>query len=208
MLTAREITTFCDDLQPPGADPYVPGQKPSTDFAVVPYDPAWPAAYEVIAARLKKALGDAALRIEHVGSTAVPGLEAKPVIDVDLTVADNHDEDAYVPALERLGFTLLIRGYWWYGHRLLIHQNPRANVHIWAPNCPEAARHLIFRDWLREHPGERQRYVDAKHAAAEQIHSRHGTTNDYNAHKQAAIREIYARAFTALGLAHEDGPSS
>lgn len=136
MLTANDITTFCDDMAPPGADPYVPGQAPSTDFAIVSYDPAWAAAYERLAALIRAALGDGALELAHVGSTAVPGLAAKPVIDVDLTVADNHDESAYVPALERHGFTLLLREPWWYGHRMLQHQDPRANLHIWSADCP------------------------------------------------------------------------
>jgi GrpB-like predicted nucleotidyltransferase (UPF0157 family) len=73
-------------------------------------------------------------------------------------------------------------------------------VHVWSPDCPEAARHLIFRDWLRARTDEQQRYVDAKRAAAEHTHATGGDSNDYNFHKQAAIREIYARAFAALGL--------
>lgn len=197
---AREITTFCDDQAPPGANPYVPGQAPSRDFDLVPYDRSWPEDYERVATLVRAALGDAVLNLAHVGSTSVPGLDAKPVIDIDLTVADNHDEPAYVAALEEHGFTLLLREPWWYGHRLLQHEEPRANLHIWAPDCPEAARHLIFRDWLRSHPDDRRRYQTAKHAAAGQIHAVGGTTNDYNAHKQTVIREIYSRAFTALGL--------
>jgi GrpB-like predicted nucleotidyltransferase (UPF0157 family) len=200
MLTAKDITTFSDNLAPPGADPYVPGQAPSRDFGLVPYDPSWPKDYERLAALIRAALGDTALELDHVGSTAVPSLAAKRVIDIDLTVADNDDEPAYVPALEQYGFTLIIREYWWYGHRLLSHPEPRANVHIWSPDCPEAARHLIFRDWLRAHPDEQQRYVEAKRAAAEHTHATGGHSNDYNACKQVVIREIYGRAFAALGL--------
>jgi GrpB-like predicted nucleotidyltransferase (UPF0157 family) len=200
MLSANDITTFCDDLAPPGAEPYLPGREPSTDVSVVAHDPSWPAAYDRVEALISTALGRKALAITHVGSTSVPGLDAKPIIDVDLTVADNNDEDSYVPLLERHGFTLLLREYWWYGHRLLTHSEPRANVHIWSPDCPEAARHLIFRDWLRAHPEDRARYLDAKRAAATDTRSAGGTTNDYNAHKQAVIREIYARAFAAQGL--------
>jgi GrpB-like predicted nucleotidyltransferase (UPF0157 family) len=200
MLTAKDITTFSDDLAPPGANPYVPGQAPTTDFDVVAYDPAWPAAYAAVKARVQASLGEKALDIEHVGSTSVPGLDAKPVIDVDLTVADSGDEQAYVPALEQHGFTLLRREPWWYGHRLLQHREPHANVHVWSHECPEATRHLIFRDWLRAHPDDRARYLEAKHAAVEEIRSTGGDTNDYNSHKQAVIREIYRRAFTALGL--------
>jgi len=200
MLTAADITTFSDDQAPPGVNPYLPGQAPTTDFAIVSYDPDWPATYELVAARVRDALGDTALNLAHVGSTSVPGLDAKPVIDVDLTVADNHDESSYVPLLEQHSFTLLLREPWWYGHRLLQQQEPRANLHIWSPDCPEAARHLIFRDWLRAHPDEQQRYVDAKRAAAQHTHASGGHSNDYNSRKQAVIREIYGRAFTALGL--------
>jgi GrpB-like predicted nucleotidyltransferase (UPF0157 family) len=200
MLSATDITTFCDDLAPPGVSPYVPGQAPSTTVGLVPYDPAWPAAYEQVAARIRVALGDTALELAHVGSTSVPGLDAKPVIDIDLTVADNHDEAAYVPKLESHGFTLVIREYWWYGHRLLRHDEPRANVHVWSPDCPEAARHVIFRDWLRSHPEDREAYQRAKHDAARHVTADGGHVNDYNAHKQAVLREIYGRAFTALGL--------
>jgi GrpB-like predicted nucleotidyltransferase (UPF0157 family) len=114
--------------------------------------------------------------------------------------AHSGDEQTYIPVLEQHGFSHLLREPWWYGHRLLQHPDPRANVHVWSPECPEAARHLIFRDWLSAHPDEQQRYVSAKRAAAEHIRSTGGDTNDYNFHKQAAIREIYGRAFAALGL--------
>jgi GrpB-like predicted nucleotidyltransferase (UPF0157 family) len=200
MLTAKDITTFSDDLPPPGADPYVPGQVPTTQFDLGPYDPAWPAVYERVAAQIRIALGSAVLELAHVGSTSVPGLDAKPVIDIDLTVADSGEERSYVPALEQQGFTLLRREPWWYGHRLLQHHDPHANVHVWSPECPEAARHLIFRDWLRAHPDDRRRYLEVKHAAAEETYSTGGDTNDYNRRKQALIREIYGRAFAALGL--------
>jgi GrpB-like predicted nucleotidyltransferase (UPF0157 family) len=200
MLSATDITTFCDDLAPPGVNPYVAGQAPSSDVRIIPYDPAWPAAYEQVAGRVRTALGDNALELAHVGSTSVPGLAAKQVIDIDVTIADNHDESSYVPKLQEHGFTLVIREYWWYGHRLLTHREPRANVHIWSPDCPEAARHLIFRDWLRDHPEDRTRYLEAKQDAAAHINATGGHTNDYNSHKQTVIREIYGRAFTALGL--------
>jgi GrpB-like predicted nucleotidyltransferase (UPF0157 family) len=115
MLTAKDITTFSDDQAPSGANPYVPGQAPSADFGLVPYDLSWPKDYERVEALIRAALGDIALELAHVGSTSVPGLAAKRVIDIDLTVADNHDEPAYVPALEQHGFTLVVREYWWYG---------------------------------------------------------------------------------------------
>jgi GrpB-like predicted nucleotidyltransferase (UPF0157 family) len=88
------------------------------------------------------------LVVEHVGSTAVVGLPAKPVIDIDLTVADSVDEAAYVPALEGVGFRLVIREPWWHEHRCLVHDDPRCNLHVFSPGAPEPVRHRIFRDWL------------------------------------------------------------
>jgi GrpB-like predicted nucleotidyltransferase (UPF0157 family) len=131
----------------------------------------------------------------------VPGLNAKPVIDIDLTVADGADEETYVPALAKQGFELVIREPWWYEHRLLRYTDPRCNLHVWSPNCPEPARHLIFRDWLRANEEDCDCYVRAKHAAAHRTRISRGDVVDYNERKRDVIREIYARAFAELGLA-------
>lgn len=87
----------------PDENPWVHGEQPEEAIEVVPYDVSWPARYARLAEAIRDVLGPAALTVEHVGSTAVPGLAAKPVIDIDLVVADPTDEAAYVPALERLG---------------------------------------------------------------------------------------------------------
>lgn len=195
-----DIATFNDAVAPPGESSYVPGHHRSTELALVAYDPAWLAWYERLAAAIRDALGPAVLALDHVGSTAVPGLDAKPIIDVDLTVADGAAEATYVPTLERGGFQLVVREPWWYGHRLLRHHAPRCNLHVWSPDCPEAARHLIFRDWLRAHPHDRALYARAKHAASAHTLVAAGDIETYNAHKQTVVRQIYARAFTALGL--------
>ena len=201
MTLPADVTIFNDDEAPPGESPYLPGYGPTTTVALVEYDPSWPAAYERLAAKVNAVLGPQVLALDHVGSTSVPGLRAKPVIDIDLTVADVADEAAYVQALEPHGFELVIREPWWYGHRLLRHSDPRCNLHVWSPNCPEPARHLIFRDWLRENPEDRDRYVRAKHAAAHRTRLSRGDVVDYNERKRDVIREIYARAFTSLGIA-------
>ncbi|MGN6168446.1 MAG: GrpB family protein [Solirubrobacteraceae bacterium] len=200
MLGRADITTFNDSPPPPGESPYLSGYGPTTELSIVEYDACWPAQYERLAGLIRTALGPAVLALDHVGSTAVPGLAAKPVIDVDLTVADGAAESSYVPALERRGFRLVIREPWWYGHRLLRHGEPACNLHVWSPDCPETARHLIFLDWLRANPTERERYARAKRAALEQTASTDGNVEVYNAHKHAAIRQIYGRAFTAIGL--------
>jgi GrpB-like predicted nucleotidyltransferase (UPF0157 family) len=201
MPHTTDVTTFNDEQAPPGESPYLPGFGPTVNVAIVPYDPSWPTLYEQLAAIVNGALGERVLALEHVGSTSVPGLRAKAVIDIDLTVADNTDEQAYIPALEQCGFELVIRERWWYEHRLLRHLDPRCNLHVWSPDCPEPARHIIFRDWLREHEEDRDVYVRAKQAAAHRTRISRGDVIDYNDRKRDVIREIYARAFAELGLA-------
>ena len=192
--------TFDDGVPPPGASPFVTGQSPTNDLKLVAGNPSWPQEYRVLAGMILGVLGDAALAVEHIGSTSVPGLVAKPVIDVDLTVADSRDESAYVPPLDALGFVLVVREPWWYEHRLLRHSDPACNLHVFSPYCAEQVRHRIFRDWLRTHPGDRALYAAAKTSAARDTRAIGGDTMDYNARKQAVVREIYARAFRALGL--------
>lgn len=200
VATAREIVTFDDAPPPPGESPWVSTLGPTTDFRVVAADPAWPATYVALANVITAALGDHAVAIEHVGSTSIPGLEAKPVIDIDLTVADSADESAYLPALEGCGFVLTVREPWWYGHRCLQHTDRSCNLHVFSPGCAEVERHRIFRDWLRSHPDDRSLYAGAKAAAADETRAAGGHVMDYNARKESVIREIYDRAFRALGL--------
>jgi len=108
MPSHAEIVSF-DDSLPSGADPWVPGAVPDVGIEVTDPDPAWPQQYDDLAGRIREALGWRVLQIEHVGSTSVSGLAAKPVIDIDLTVADPEREQDYVPALETIGFRLTTR---------------------------------------------------------------------------------------------------
>jgi GrpB-like predicted nucleotidyltransferase (UPF0157 family) len=195
-----EIVSFDDSPPPPGGDPWVAGATPATDVEVSDPDPAWPGWYDDLAGRIRAALGWRALQLEHVGSTAVPGLPAKPIIDIDLTVADPDREQRYVPALEGIGFTLVIREPWWYGHRVLRSDGPRCNLHVFGPDSPESVRHRIFRDWLRGNPDERERYATAKLQAASEANAAGEHVMQYNARKQQVVREIYFRAFVASGL--------
>ena len=164
------------------------------------HDPMWPATFARIEAAVRASLGDFAIAIEHVGSTSVPGLAAKPVIDVDLTVADPADEAAYVPALERAGFTLVIREPRWHQHRCLMLLDPRSNLHVFGRDCPEVIRHRMFRDWLVAHPDDCDLYQEAKRAAAKETTEKRGVMEDYNRRKQPALRAIYERMFRAEGL--------
>ena len=100
--------------------------------------------------------------VEHVGSTSVPGLAAKPVVDIDLTVADSADEPAWLPALEAVGFELVVREPWWQQHRCLRHEDPRCNLHVFSRDAAEPIRHRIFRDWLREHADDLALFRAAK----------------------------------------------
>ena len=144
MPSRAEIVSFDDSPPPPGADPWVvAGAGPGTGIEMTDPDPAWPQLYDVLAGRIRKALGWRVLQLEHVGSTAVPGLPAKPIIDVDLTVADPGREEDYVPALEAIGFLLTVREPWWHGHRLLRADGPPCNLHVFGFDSPELVKHRI-----------------------------------------------------------------
>lgn len=194
MPAFEEITQHHDP--DPSENPWVNEPPVHEVVEIVPYNPEWPRRYRALAEELRTALGDTALDIEHVGSTAVEGLAAKDVIDIDLTVADPSDEDRYVPPLEDLGYYLTVREPSWHEHRCLRLANPRVNLHAFGPDCPEVIRHRMFRDWLRANPADRALYEDAKRAAV----PGGGNVMDYNARKQDIIREIYDRLFRAAGM--------
>ncbi|HVW82286.1 MAG TPA: GrpB family protein [Mycobacteriales bacterium] len=193
MATAEEIIRHHEP--DPDENPWVVAPD-SEAVVIVDYRPDWVDRYDALAAEIRRVLGSAVLGLEHVGSTAVPGLAAKDVIDIDLTVADSSDEPAYVPALEAAGWQLRVREPAWHEHRCLRHSAPPANLHVFGPDCPETIRHVMFRDWLRSHPDDRERYASAKRDAV----PGGGTVMDYNNRKQPVIREIYDRMFRAAGL--------
>lgn len=199
MPTRAEIVSF-DYSPPPGADPWVADSRPDSNFAITDPDPDWPQQYEDLAARIREALGWRVLQLEHVGSTSVAGLAAKPIIDIDLTVADPGREQDYIPALEPIGFWLRLREPWWHGHRVLRADQPLCNLHVFGFDSPELVRHRIFRDWLRGNPVDRDRYALAKRRAASEASLAGEHVVQYNARKQQVTREIYQRAFVAAGL--------
>ncbi|WP_116049247.1 GrpB family protein [Amycolatopsis palatopharyngis] len=129
------------------------------------YDPAWPALYEREADRIRRALGERVRVLEHVGSTAVPGLCAKPRIDILLVVPDSDDEDAYLPELEDAGYYLVIRepGD---GHRALKGPDTDVNLHVYSPDSGEIERYLTFRDHLRADAADRDLYANTKRELA------------------------------------------
>ena len=127
------------------------GNPPHRTITVVPYDDTWPAHFADLDARIRGALGDRVLALEHVGSTAVAGLSAKPVIDADLTVADSGDEAAYLPDLEAAGFELRIREPEWEEHRVLTDRDPQDQpARVLTRGTGAAAAHRVPR--LATHP--------------------------------------------------------
>lgn len=158
------------------------------------YDPLWPLLYEREAARVEEALGAVALRLEHVGSTAVPGLDAKPIVDIVLVVADSADESSYVPALEAAGYRLRIREADWFEHRLFKGPDTNVNLHTFSEGCAEVDAMVAFRDWLRTHDDDRELYAAAKRelAAREWRH-----VQNYADAKSEVVAEIRARAESA-----------
>jgi len=169
-------------------------------LVVVDPDPSWPAQFEQLAQRVRSALGDRVLVLQHVGSTSVPDLPAKAIIDMDLIVAAAGNESAYVPALEQVGFMLQLREPRWHEHRLMVASSPTANLHIFGPDSPEPIRHRMFRDWLRDHPDDRARYAEAKRMSADASNEVGGAVMDYNLRKQPVVREILDRVFRASGM--------
>jgi GrpB-like predicted nucleotidyltransferase (UPF0157 family) len=163
----------------------------SGPILIVDYDPAWPALFRREADRIRHVLGGRAMRIEHVGSTSVPGLAAKPIVDILLVVADSADEPAYVPAMTAAGYVLRIREPDWYQHRLFKGPDVDINLHVLSAGCPEIERYVVFRDWLRRNASDRQLYERTKRALAQQ-HWKYG--QNYADAKTAVVEEIIQRA--------------
>ena len=130
------------------------------------YDNAWPALFEREAARIRSVLGERVRLLEHVGSTSVPGLAAKPIIDIVLAVPDSTDEAAYVSPLEAAGYILRIREPEWFEHRMLKGPDTSINLHVFTDGEPEIERMLAFRDRLRADADERGLYEQAKRELA------------------------------------------
>lgn len=171
-------------------------------ITMVEPNPEWPQRFAEVKERIEKALGSQILDIAHTGSTSVPGLPAKDIIDVDLTLKDATDEASYVKALEEAGFRFLLREPQWHQHRFFVEDWPQAylvNVHVWGADSPEVARHAIFRDWLRKTPADRDLYAKVKREAAEQAAVAGDSMMDYTLRKDSTIHEILERAFRDLG---------
>ena len=162
----------------------------SSRILIVDYDPNWPELFIREANRIRSVLGSRALQIEHAGSTSVPWLAAKPIIDVVLAVTDSAQEDAYVPALGAAGYVLRIREADWFEHRMFKGPDTDINLHVFSSGCPEIARMLAFRDWLRSNPADRDLYARTKLAL---VQKEWKYVQNYADAKTVIIEEIIAR---------------
>ena len=163
----------------------------SRRILIADYDPQWPELFRREVDRVRAALGCRALQIEHTGSTSVPGLAAKPIIDMLLVVTDSSDEAAYVPALESAGYVLRIREAEWHEHRMFNGPDTDVNLHVFSSGCPEIDRILAFRDWLRTNAADRDLYARSKRALAQQEWK---CVQDYADAKTAVVVQILGRA--------------
>jgi GrpB-like predicted nucleotidyltransferase (UPF0157 family) len=184
LISDAEIATYL-------IGPVIPHNAP---IALADYDPAWPTLFAREADRIRATLGSTAVLVEHAGSTSVPGLAAKPIIDIVLAVPDSADEQAYVPALEAAGYVLRAREPDWFEHRMLKGPDTDINLHVFTAGASEIDRMLLFRDWLRANDGDRDDYLRVKRDLAQRTwrHVQH-----YADAKSAIVAEIVARATAA-----------
>src|SRR6266508_1128397 len=175
---------------------HVVGELAPTDAPIelVGYDAGWPALFAREEERIRGALGPAALLVEHAGSTSVPGLAAKPCIDIVLAVADSGDEPSYLPALEATGYVLRIREPDWFEHRVLKGPDTNINLHVFSDGASEIECMLLFRDWLRQNDADRDHYERTKRELAGR-NWRH--VQHYADAKTAVVQEIMVRATAA-----------
>lgn len=167
------------------------GGKEKREIKIVDYDSQWPEIYTRHARIIRQVLGERVLQLEHVGSTSVPGLAAKPIIDIDVVVKDSSNEPSYLPALEAAGYVLRVREPDWYEHRMFRTPELDVHIHVFSPGSLEVKRHLIFRNRLRLNAEDRHAYALVKQKLASQA------WEDMNAYAQAKseiVASILARA--------------
>jgi GrpB-like predicted nucleotidyltransferase (UPF0157 family) len=175
------------------------GEMPMHDgpIELAEYDPRWPELFRREEERIRAALRERVVRLEHVGSTAVPGLAAKPIIDMCLVVADSSEEEAYVAALEAAGYALRIREPEWFEHRCFKGPETNVNMHVYSVGCPEIERYLLFRDRLRTNQADRELYERTKRELAKREWK---YVQNYADAKTDVVEEIIARARARVGL--------
>lgn len=164
------------------------GGREKRDIVVLPHDPDWPNKFAEHADRIRQCLGSIAVRVDHIGSTAVPGLAAKPIIDIDVSVRDVEDERLYLTPLTECGYELRVREP---GHRMVRTSALDVQVHICQGGSDWERRHLLFRDWLIADDADRDAYAALKTLLAGQTWS---DVNAYADAKGTLIAKIMERA--------------
>ncbi len=196
-MTAESEAPEPDGRVAEGPDGWVePAPRLDGPIVLAEYDPAWPATYAREASRVHEILGSTVLRIEHVGSTSIPGLPAKPIIDILLVVPDTTEEPVYVAPLEARGYRLVIREPDWYEHRVLKGPDANINLHVFPPDVIEIDRMLAFRDHLRTNADARDRYLAEKRRLAAQTWA---YVQDYADAKSAVVEALIAEALAGRG---------
>src|SRR5450432_3207768 len=166
------------------------------EIVIVDYDPRWPEQFQKHAEFLSRVLGSKVRAIEHVGSTSVPELAAKPIIDIDILVEDSGDEATYLPALVQAGYVLRVREPDWHQHRMFRTPELDVHVHIFSQGCVEVTRHIAFRDRLRACKEDRLLYESLKRKLAKEDWS---DMNAYARAKTEVVGQIIARALREVG---------
>jgi GrpB-like predicted nucleotidyltransferase (UPF0157 family) len=165
------------------------GGKEKRELIFSPYSDEWPVIFENESQKIANALGADALRIDHIGSTSIQGLLAKPVIDIQLSVKDPDSESSYLPMLEDVGYQLRVREQ---GHRMLRAFEPMViQIHVCQTGSGWERRHLLFRDWLRQNEEDKNAYARLK-VSLQKIDWE--TLDDYADAKGPIIAEITERA--------------
>jgi GrpB-like predicted nucleotidyltransferase (UPF0157 family) len=159
-----------------------------------PYSSDWSELFSHEALLIEQALSGLAIDVHHTGSTSVPELRAKPIIDITLAVPDSTDESAYMPALVDAGYEFVLREPDWFEHRLLRRIDPRVNLHVFTAGSSEIERMLLFRDHLRVDKADRELYESAKLALAER---EWGDVQEYADAKTDVVEAIISRAVAA-----------
>jgi GrpB-like predicted nucleotidyltransferase (UPF0157 family) len=194
---------------------YLVPREPAPQVFLADHDEAWAGQYAAEESSIRTVLGPTLVSIHHAGSTAVPGLPAKPVIDIVLTVQDPTDESSYVHPLEAAGYTFHHREPDWHQHRLLKRgtphlpydqprDQPRVNLHVFPEGCDEVRRMLAFRDWLVRDEADRRLYARTKRELAGRPWE---TVQDYADAKTQVVAEIMERAIERA-LRAEGQPSN
>ncbi len=187
-VSCGEVNSSPDDTFDEYLDAVLIGGREDRELTLVDYTPTWATRFARERIRILEALGQVARRVEHVGSTAVPGLAAKPIVDVLVVVDDPDDETGYLGAMEEAGYELRVREA---GHRMFRTPERDVHVHVWRAGSDDERRHLLFRDWLRQAPDDRALYESVKRRF---IGERFTDMNYYARAKGPVIEDIMGRA--------------